>query len=444
MPKRAWSVWCCLAVAALAASAGFAWAEDPVAVLITGPLAGTIGEKVSFEVELVNRSGQPLQKLRVVDYFDSGFHHDASKSPIEQKGTIDLAAGTSRRLTLEFTLDEPGRQCHRVEIIDQSHAFVGGATACVQVASAPVAAPATSLPPLAAPAPATSSTAAPPASAFTQPPVAGPVPVPVTTSVPAPAAVPASPSLELGLSGPNDLVSGATGEYVATIRNTGAAATGETTLDLSWDDGFAPLEASDGYVLGSSKVSWTLPSIQAGEQLRRQLNLRAQADPRSHSDSPPTRSCVRAVLGGTSGGIMVADESCVPIRSTAPRPRTPREAGIRVSLADLDDPVMPGGATTLVCTVTNAGIAPSGRLDLAIMLPDQARLVGDPRPSRVRIDGPTISFDTVGSIPPGSQSTFEVSYRLPPGGSGRATALVTGAELDGSAEASCQTTFAIP
>lgn len=462
--------WLCVAAAIVASAALPAQGEDAVAVLVTGPLAGTVGEKVSFEVELVNRSGQALQKLRVVDYFDSGFHHEASKSPIEQKGTIDLAAGTSRRLTLEFLLDEPGRQCHRVEIIDASQKFVGGATACVQVAASPTATPVPQSPPIIAPPPIKTDPAA--GSAFTQPPAASPpttttqplaasvpatasapmtasAPViasapfstaPVTASVPQPVA--ATPSLELGLTGPNDLVSGATAEYVAVIRNTGTVATGETILDLSWDDGFSPLEASDGYSLGASKVSWTLPSIQPGEQLRRQLNLRAQAPPRSYRDSPPSRSCVRAVLGGGTGGVMVADESCVPIHSTAPRPRTPREAGIRVSLADLDDPVSMGGATTLICTISNTGISPSGAIDLTITIPDQARLVGDPRPSRVRIDGPTITFDSVGSIPPGSHASFELAYRMPMGGTGRAVAVVTGAELDGASEAACATTFA--
>ena len=106
--------------------------QDPVLVSITGPLVGRVGERASFEVELVNRSGKPLQQLRVIDYFDKGFHHEASASPIEQKGTIDLMPGTARRLTLDFLLDEPGRQCHRVEILDQSHVFVGGAVAhCV-------------------------------------------------------------------------------------------------------------------------------------------------------------------------------------------------------------------------------------------------------------------------------------------------------------------------
>ena len=53
-------------------------AEDPVLVSITGPLMGRVGERATFEVEIVNRSGKPLQKLRVIDYFDSGFHHEAS------------------------------------------------------------------------------------------------------------------------------------------------------------------------------------------------------------------------------------------------------------------------------------------------------------------------------------------------------------------------------
>lgn len=452
MQKNLFRIWmrAAIVVAAVQAAGGLARGEDPVAVLVTGPLAGTVGEKVSFEVEIVNRSGQPLQKLRVVDYFDAGFHHEASKSPIEQKGTIDLAAGTSRRLTLDFILDEPGRQCHRVEIIDPSQKFVGGATACVQVAAAPTATPVPQSPAIIAPPPATVPPAAqsPNSAAFQAPTATTPATpsAPITASAPLSATVPppaasGTPSLELGLSGPNDLLSGGTAEYVAMIRNTGSVATGETILDLSWDDGFSPLEASDGYVLGSSKVSWTLPSIQPGEQLRRQLNLRAQAPPRSYRDTPPSRSCVRAVLGGVTGGMMVADESCVPIRSTSPRPRTPREAGLRVSLADLDDPVAPGGITTLICTVSNAGISPSGRLDLAITIPDQARLVGDPRPSRVRIDGPTIAFESVASVPPGGHASFELAYRMPAGSTGRATATLTGDELDGAAEASCATTF---
>ena len=413
--------------------------EDPVLVNITGPLAGKVGERVSFEVELVNRAGRPLTGLRVVDYFDAGFHHEASTSPIEQKGTIDLAAGTTRRLTLDFLLDEPGRQCHRVEILDQNHKFMGGATECIQVAAtvpAPVAAPATP------PAPPVATTPAAPPPVLTPPPAA---PAPLVAPVPLAAApAPAVAVLELDLVSPAEVMSGAVAECIATVRNTGAGGSAPTTLEFTWDPAFSPLEASDGYRLGTGQVSWTLPAIEPGGQLRRQINLRPQAPATSFRESPATRSCVRGVLSGLPGGVMVADEACVMVRSVTPRPRTPREAGLRLTLADLDDPVQIGGATTLVCTVTNNGTSPSGRLDMMIVLPDQARIVGDPSQSRVRIDGANVGFDSIASLPPGGHATFEVSYRVPAAGPTRATAIVTGAELDGSLESSCTTSFMAP
>ena len=460
-------------------------AEDPVAVLVTGPLSAKVGDRVAFEVELVNRSGKPLEKLRVIDYFDKGFHHEASASPIEQTGTVDLAAGTSRRLTLDFLLDEPGRQCHRVEILDQSHTFVGGATSCVQVAASTVAAatplaaplptapapaaapvnaypattypaapamptppPTTSPPPLAmaaplAAAPLAAATLTPPP--VVTPPVAAPpvatAPVPAATSLPASTALPATPSLELDMVGPAEVLPGSVSEFVATVRNTGSVSSGATTLEFGWDDAFTPLEASEGYKLASSRVSWDLPSLEPGGQLRRQINLRAQP---SGAVAPSSRSCVRGVLSGAVGGVMVADESCVLIRSNTPRARTPREAGLRVTLADCDDPVIVGHPTTLICTVVNGGAASTGRLDLTVVLPDRATLVGDPSPSRVRIDGSNVSFDSIPSIPPGGQATMELAYRIPGSGTAKATAILTGAELDGSTDSHCQTTFLAP
>jgi len=460
-------------VAAIGMLSATVRAEDPVAVLVTGPLSANVGDRVAFEVELVNRSGRPLEKLRVVDYFDKGFHHEASASPIEQKGTIDLAAGTSRRLTLDFLLDEPGRQCHRVEILDQSHTFVGGATSCVQVAglplaaaapqSAPVAAqpipnayPATTYPaspptpatpaPLAAPLAAASPAAATPLPAAIPPSTFGApaasIPPP-TSSLPASAALPATPSLELDLVGPAEVLAGSVSEYVATVRNTGSVASGATALEFGWDDAFTPLEASEGYKLAASRVTWSLPSIEPGGQLRRQINLRSQP---GGAVSPTSRSCVRGVLSGSVGGVMVADESCVFIRSSTPPPRarTPREAGLRLTLADCDDPVVVGHPTMLICTVVNSGGQSSGRLDLTVVLPERATLVGDPSPSRVRIDGSTVTFDAIPSIAPGGQATVELAYRIPGSGVAKATALLTGTELEGSIDSSCQTTFLAP
>ena len=444
-----------VAVAAVLGFSAVGHAEDPVLVSITGPLEGRVGERARFEVEIVNRSGKPLQKLRVIDYFDPGFHHEASRSPIEQKGTIDLMPGTARRLTLDFLLDEPGRQCHRVEILDPSHVYVGAATHCVEVqpAVAVAAAPPTAPAPVAVPAPVTT-------------PPAVPVPVPVaplamaplataTTTAPTPVplpnagntvTIPAAPALELDLVGPAEAISDAVVEYVATVKNTGAGPAPATTLEFSWDEHLTPLEASDGYNLVASKVSWNLPAIEPGGHLKRQINLRTKAPAGTYRDSPATRSCVRAVLGGFGGGSMVADESCVMISSTVPRPRirTPSEVGLKMSLADLDDPVRPGDATTLVCTVTNAGTEPTGRLDLVVSLPDQARIDSDRSTARVRIDDARVSFDAIQPIPPGGQRAFEITYRLPTGGTGRAAAVLSSPDLDGSVERTCHTSFLEP
>jgi len=422
-------------------------AEEPVLVSITGPLVGRVGDRVSFEVELVNRSGQPLQKLRVIDYFDAGFHHEASTSPIEQRGTIDLAPGTARRLTLDFLLDEPGRQCHRVAIIDPSQRNLGGAQHCVEVAPNPAFVP---------PPPAPKSTVNVPPPAVTTPPPLVPPPAsqplsppplaPPAAAATVPLAPAGSPAIELDLTGPAEVRGGDVVRYVAIIKNNGTAASAPARLEFAWDSHLSPLEASDGYDLAGNKVSWTIPAIEPKGAQERQINLRAEAPAGAFRDSPPTRSCVRAVLAGLSGGSMLADDSCVGITSAIPRPRvrTPSEAGLRLSLADLDDPVRSGDATTLICTVNNGGTLPSGPLDVVVLLPDGARMVGDPIPSRVRVENSRVNFGSVTSIPPGGRQAFEVSYRLPTSGTGKASAIVTGGELDGSLERTCQTTFLEP
>ena len=86
----------------------------------------------------------------------------------------------------------------------------------------------------------------------------------------------------------------------------------------------------------------------------------------------------------------------------------------------------------------------TGRLDLTVLLPDQARLDSERTTARVRVDDSRISFDPLQAIPPGGQRSFEITYRLPAGGTGRASAILSSTELDGTVERSCQTTFLDP
>ena len=412
------------AVLACLALAGVGRAEDAVIVNITGPLSAKVGDRVTYDIELINNAGRNLEKLRVVDYFDPGFRHEALKSRIDQKG-VDLPANTKRWVKLDFIIDQPGRQCHRVEVLDLQNQFLGGATECCEVAANPASVPAPAAPAVVAPVP----VAVPPLATAT------------ATAVPTPVVPPAAPAIALDLAGPVDAVSGTVTEYVATVRNTGNAPSAPAVLEFSWDDGLTPQEASEGYSLAGSRVSWNLPAVAPGKLEKRQINLRAQAPAGTFSDSPPVRACVRAELV-TAGLGPLGDHECLQIRSTTPRPRlqTPGEAGLRLSLADLDDPVRVGDATTLVCTVSNDGATPSGPLNLVVDLPRGGRLVGD---ARVRVDDGRVLFEPF-DLGPGRQRSFEITYKLPESGKATAGASLSGANLDGRLDRSCLTEFLGP
>lgn len=414
--RQGFAVGAFLAAAAVAATAR---AEDAIVVNITGPLRGVLGQKVAYDVELINNSGRNLEKLHVVDYFDEGFHHIASKSPIEFQQTIDLPAGTKKWVKLEFELDGVGRQCHRVEILDANRAFMGGATECCKVEAPPQQQPATT-----PPAPTTPPALVPPLPAVTAP----------ASAVVAPPAA-AQPRLELD--GPSALA-GTPGKYKATIRNLGTAPTAPGSVRISWQDGLVPQEASQGFSLVGSSVAWDLPAIPPGGTAERDVVLKGETPATVYSDSPPLTARINAELT-LGAAIAAADQRAVTVSSTTPRPR-PRsfaDAGIRLSLADLDDPVRVGDTTTLVCTLVNTGAAPSGPLDVFIDLPRGARPVGN---YRARFENGRALFDPL-DVPPGGQKVVEISYQVGEPGRFTAGAGVASSSLTGSLDRTCDTEF---
>ncbi len=430
--RRGFAIGAVLAATAFVGAA--ARAEDAVVVNITGPLRGVLGQKVAYDVELINNSGRNLEKLHIVDYFDEGFHHIASKSPIEFQQTIDLPAGTKKWVKLEFELDGIGRQCHRVEILDASRAFMGGATECCKV-EAPAQQPA-------APAPTTPPVLVPPLPAVTAPaPTTPPVLVPPLPAVTAPAstvvAPPAAAQPRLELDGPTALA-GTPGKYKATIRNLGTAATAPGSLRISWQDGLVPQEASQGFSLVGSSVAWELPAIPPGGTAERDVVLKGETPATVYSDAPPLTARINAELT-LGAAIAAADQRSVAVSSTTPRPR-PRsfvDAGIRLSLADLDDPVRVGDTTTLVCTLVNTGAAPSGPLDVFIDLPRGARPVGN---YRARFENGRALFDPI-DVPPGGQKVVEIQYQVGEPGRYTSGAGVASSTFTGSLDRTCDTEF---
>lgn len=246
------------------------------------------------------------------------------------------------------------------------------------------------------------------------------------------------------ITGPTERKPGAIAEFIATVHNTGQVASSGGTLELSWDRGFIAAEASDGYEMGTDRVTWKMPSVEPAAKLRRQINLRLPAAAPATLGFRQPRLCIRGVLSGVVGGVLVADEACVAIAIEEPPRLTLADAGLRITLADCDDPVKVGSTTTLICTLHNDGGSPSGLLNATITLPEQARLVGDPTPSRVRIDGRTVIFDGISSLPPGAATSLELAVRLPAAGRWKSEATLIADELDGALSAFAETTALNP
>jgi hypothetical protein len=64
-------------------------------------------------------------------------------------------------------------------------------------------------------------------------------------------------------------------------------------------------------------------------------------------------------------------------------------------------------------------------------------MVGD---ARVRVDDGRVLFDPI-DLAPGRQQSFEITYKLQEPGRATAGATVSGANLDGRLDRSCQTEF---
>lgn len=110
-------------------------ATPQLAVQVQGPDRATVGQQVAFRIDITNRGTVAARNAVVLDRFDAGFKHDVAASPIKRE-LGEIAAGQTRSIKVTFTVVQPGRQCHTVEVTAE-----GAATASTQSCLTAVAAP---------------------------------------------------------------------------------------------------------------------------------------------------------------------------------------------------------------------------------------------------------------------------------------------------------------
>lgn len=324
-------------------TAGAAPAQGQLELRIQGPERATVGQDVTYVIEISNRGTTPLSNLLVRDTFDAGLQHAAGQHAVERDLPGTLQPGETKTIGVIFRVVQSGKWCHTVQITGPG-GMSASQTACLeaQAAGAPTTStpgtstpaqpgsglPSTGMPPtspggISEPSPTqpttpslppppfgagTSSGSSPGTGASTpQPPSSGgtsPQPAPTSPTTPSPG----SP-VSLRLTGPAQAKLGESATFTMEIVNTGTQVLNNVQLRCSFDVSWEPLRASAGYLLEGEAVVWTLASIEPNQTLRRQIELRAVG--------VSQRACCRAELIGASG-TLGGQEACARVEAAAP------------------------------------------------------------------------------------------------------------------------------
>jgi len=323
-------------------TAGAAPAQGQLELRVQGPEQATVGQDVTYVIEISNRGTTPLSNLLVRDTFDAGLQHAVGQRAVERDLPGTLQPGETRTIGVIFRVVQPGRWCHTVQITGPG-GISASQTACLVAQAAGAAttptpgAPIPGQPGSGLPSPGTPPTSPggvsepspmqptaptlppPPFGTGTpggpspgtgtdvsQPPsVVGtsPQPTPTTPTTP----LPGSP-VSLRLTGPGQAKLGESATFTMELVNTGNQVLSNVQLRCSFDVSWEPLRASAGYLLEGETVVWTLASVEPNQTLRRQIELRAVG--------VSQRACCRAELVAASG-TLASQEACARVEAAA-------------------------------------------------------------------------------------------------------------------------------
>ena len=309
-----------------------------LSVQMTGPETVQVGQTAQFRIELTNTSRTAMTNVRVRDTFDPGLSEVNNKrSPIDIEYP-QLAPGERKQIAVTFKVNEPGKQCHRVDVTaDGGHA--ASARGCVTGVAA-----------------------------------AGPA-VPQASSVVVDIKSPAE--IKVGKwqgTPPNETFTNAQRVQVE-VTNGGKAPLTSVRIELNVSASLLPLEASEGYKESETGgVYWTVPELGAGETISREVLLGgAQAD---------ARATVRASIASDQAAEQVK-QATIRVVTPAISPPMGGKAGpmgsktgpaanannLKVTAADNPDPVKVGGEVTYLIDVRNSGMEDDGDVVLTFTLP---------------------------------------------------------------------------
>ena len=359
-----------------------------IAVEVSGPVEATVGEFVTHRIVITNRGRVPATGLVLTDVRDAGLEHNLPQLQIE-RALGNLGPMQSQEVTITFRAAQAGRQCHTVQVTGAG-SLRDRSEKCIEVREAPAVQP-TQPSPQPSPTEPTWNQPEPPAAPPATPPVTQPVAPPVVSSLPT---FEIATAFALDPDSQIPVQSAKEGEMVVLMLDVSSPegqALADLKLEITMDEVFKPLRATDGYTRVGNAFIWEGFGVDAGMLVGRVALLC-----RCEASSP--RACFYATVSD-AGGQVLKREGCIPISaaesSDAMEPSPPAVAPtgqLEVTITTAHKPVRQNKSFTYLIQVVNR--APTTDTDVLVRVAFPPEL----KPRYWRTRGPTpfvISDNTV-------------------------------------------------
>ncbi len=327
------------------------------------PTTAKVGERVHFNIEVINDGDQPVSNVIIRDQFDAGLRHTGGeRSPIE-RSLGNLMPRDIRQIGVSFIVQRPGQHCHTVEVL-----AAGGHAASRRVCIE---------------------------------------------------AVEPVQDVTLSVTGPEQRVAGEAAIYEITVTNTGEAELTSVQLLAVPDTSLTPTSASPNMRSTREGLVWDIPSLPPGQQATRLIQCRCEPP------SPRAEMAVRVTTGQGITAADTAFTTISPAPGQPPENAPPRidappaapAAGVsgelKVSMAETEDPIAVGRSTRYIIELENDRNVEDRNVEVTFHIPpglefDRFVSISAGLSISISDDKRTVEVERIAEMRPGGKRMFRV------------------------------------
>ncbi|HEY0007508.1 MAG TPA: CARDB domain-containing protein, partial [Tepidisphaeraceae bacterium] len=231
------------------------------------------------------------------------------------------------------------------------------------------------------------------------------------------------PVLEIIKRGPDKAFIGQQIAYEITVTNKGdAVAKNVVVFDSLPNNVTVQATSEGGRADATGKVRWVLGDIAPNASKKVAVVI--------SSDQPTPIKSAASVSG-----------DCADFQAAVVTTNLIGVPAILMEVSDGPDPVRVGDQTTYTIEVTNQGTAAGTNIKLVCKMEDQMQFVSATGDTKEKVEGKTITFAPIGSLPPKAKATYKVVVKANAAADVRFTSSITSEQLGRPVDETEATTF---